>query len=96
MTLSGGRRARLEYAIYGSVDDYSILTIKILNTNQGAIDAAWLEFGDFFAQQDNGCGYLLQPHIRVGRGEISWTRNPAPEEMKALADTAREYIALFA
>jgi len=96
LSLSGDRRARLEYTTCGTADHYSALTITILDTNRGAIDTSRLRFEDYFAQQDNGCGFLLQPHIWLCQGEPSWYRNPAPAEMKALADNAREYIILFA
>ena len=96
LTLSGARRARLEYKTCGTADHYTALAITILDTNQGAIDTSLLRFEDYFANQDNGRGDMLAPHIWACFGETSWNRNPTAAEMKALAGAAKEYIELFA
>ena len=89
LTLSEGRRARVEYKTCGTADHFAALLITILATNQGAIDSSLLRFEDYFAKQDNGCGSKLAPHIWICQGEPSWYRSPTAAEMKALAGAAK-------
>ena len=96
ITLGGDRRARLEFATDGTFERYECLEIAILDKNAGLIDKLRLHFKDIFAAQKVGNdGTTVTPHIWIYNGEVKWYKKPTAFEIKALAQTAHDYIALF-
>ena len=94
-TLSGSRMARLDFVTTGTADNYTALTITILDSNQGAIDSQRLRFKDHFTLTTDTFGNKIAPYIWVYR-DPEWYRKPTAADLKNLATAAKEYIALFA
>ena len=97
ITLSGDRLARLDFVLGGTYEKYECLEITILDKNKGCIDKLTLCFEDIFASQRVGNGdTMTTPYIWIYRGETSWYKQPTISEIKTLAQTAHDYISLFA
>lgn len=96
ISLSGNRRARLEFVTRGVADHYDALNVTILSTTDGRIDILQLRFSEYFAQRKGGCSGTVTPHIWVYRDETEWYVEPTSLEIKAIAQAAYDYIMLFA
>lgn len=94
--LSGSRRARLEFVTSGVADHYDALQVTILSATNGKIDCLRFRFSDSFAPQKGGCSGICYPHIWVDRGEPEWYVAPTAAEIAGLAQTAHDYVMLFA
>ena len=96
ITLGGERLARLNFVTSDTYEKYDCLEIAILDKNAGLIDKLRLHFKDIFAAQKVGNdGTTVTPHIWIYNGEVKWYKKPTAFEIKALAQTAHDYIALF-
>lgn len=97
ITLGGDRLAKLDFLTGGTYEKYECFEIAILDKNKGCIDKLTLRFKDIFAPQKVGTSDTkVTPYIWIYRGETSWYKQPTIFEIKTLAQTAHDYIALFA
>lgn len=96
ITLSGNRRARLEFVTRGVADHYDALNVTILSTTEGKIDILQLRFSEYFAQRKGGCSGTVIPHIWGYSDETKWYVAPTSLEIRAIAQAAYDYIMLFA
>ena len=96
ITLGGDRLARLNFVTSELRDRYDCLEIAILDKNRGLIDKLMLHFKDIFAAQKVGTDTKVTPYIWIYQGEVSWYKAPTSLEIKMLAQTAHDYIELFA
>lgn len=94
--LSGSRRARLEFVTSGVADQYDALQVTILSVTNGKIDCLRFHFKDSFAPRKSGCSGICYPHIWVDRGKPEWYVAPTAAEIAGLAQTAHDYVMLFA
>lgn len=94
--LSGNRRARLEFVTCGTADHFEALDVTILSTTDGQIDHLRLRFKDYFAQRKGGCSGTVWPHIWIYREKADWYVAPTGLEIKTIAQTAYDYVMLFA
>lgn len=96
ITLSGDRLARLNFITSEIHEQYDCFEIAILDKNRGLIDKLMLRFKDIFAAQRVGNdGTKVTPYIWIYAGVASWYKAPTSLEIKKLAQTAHDYIALF-
>jgi len=96
LTLSEGRRARLEFIILGTTDHYEALEVTVINLRDGKIDSIRLRFTDYFAPKQVGSGTTRTPHIWMCDGKARWYVEPAEAEKAALSKAAHDYVMLFA
>ena len=90
ISLSGGRTARMEFATNGHGGHYDTLQITIIGNTESKIDCLRLHFIDHFARRN---GF---PYIWENGNEIDWYTAPTATEITQLAQTAHDYIQLFA
>lgn len=95
LTLSEGRRARLEFITLGTADQYEALQVSVINLNDGKIDCIQLRFSDYFAPKRTVGGDARAPHIWVYQGKAEWYGEPAETEKAALSKAASDYVKLF-
>lgn len=95
MTLSGNRRACLQFTTGMYANHYCILMVSILDTRNGAIGRIKLRFEDYFSTIDTPC-YPRVPQFATDWGTPQWYGIPRPSEIAALAKAAYEYIQVFA
>ena len=97
--LGGGNRAKLQFVTQGYADNYSALLIKIINTNDGELDAIGIKFSDVFGKKKVGNPNFqsgIVPHIWTDRGQSDWyVYRPTANDYKALTDAASAYMEVF-
>ena len=96
IALSGDRLARLNFITSEIHEQYDCFEIAILDKNRGLIDTLLLRFKEIFAAQKVGNDTKVTPYIWIYQGEVSWYKAPTSSEIKKLAQTTHDYIALFA
>ena len=97
LTLSDGRRARLELITLGTTDHYEALQVTILSVGDGKVDQIRLRFADYFAARRMASGDMKTPYIWVYQGKPEWYGTPATDaDVKAIAKAAHDYVTLFA
>lgn len=95
ITLSEGRRARMEFVTTGFTDHYEALQISVINLKDGKIDSILLRFSDYF-RPDAFAGGTRIPHIWLCDGKARWYGEPMDGEKDTLSKAAHDYIRLFA
>ena len=96
LTLSEGRRVRLEFITLGTAEQYEALEVTVINLRDGKIDSIRLRFTDYFAPKQVGSGTTRTPHIWMCDGKARWYGEPAETEKTALSKAANDYVKLFA
>ena len=96
ISLSGNRRARLEFVTCGTADHFEALDVTILSTTDGQVDKLRLRFKDYWEPRKAGCSGTCWPHIWIYRDKAEWYVAPTGFEIKTIAKAAYDYIMLFA
>lgn len=96
ITLSDGRRARLEFVTIGTANKFEALQITVINQKDGTLDKIRLRFADYFAPKGMYASGVLIPHIWIYDGKAQWHGEPLDSEKAALSKAAHDYIKLFA
>jgi hypothetical protein len=96
ISLTGNRRARVEFVTTGIADHYDAIRVKLLNTQEGVIDQQLFRFEDYFSPMPLGGPNAQVPHIWTYRGEPEWYRKPDSADRSALQVDIRDYIQVFA
>ena len=96
LTLSEGRRVRLEFITLGTAEQYEALEVTVINLRDGKLDSIRLRFSDYFAPRPTLGGDARAPHIWMCDGKARWYGEPAEAEKAALSKAAHDYVMLFA
>ena len=96
ISLTGNRRARVEFVTTSIADHYDAIRVKLLNTQEGVIDQQLFRFEDYFQPMPLGGPNAQVPHIWTYRGKPEWYRKPDSADRSALQVDIRDYIQVFA
>lgn len=92
-------RARIEFAIDGTIDHYSALRITILNRTNGTVDQMKIRLDEILGVQpvtNPNFPEGISPYIWVYRSKPEWyVFKPGPNDYKKVSETIRSYVDVF-
>lgn len=92
-------RARIEFAIDGTIDHYSALRITILNRTNGTVDQMKIRLDEILGIQkvlNSNFPEGISPYIWIYRSKPEWyVFKPGPNDYKKIGDTIRSYVDVF-
>lgn len=92
-------RARIEFAIDGTIDHYSALRITILNRTSGTVDQMKIRLDEILGIQpvtNSNFPDGISPYIWIYRSKPEWyVFKPGPDDYKKIGETIRGYVDVF-
>lgn len=80
--------AKVEFMSRGVQNEYNRVQVTIVNKKIGPIEKMQFRFNDFLANKQTS-------YIEIVYGQAKWIRMLTFEERRKMADSIRNYIALF-
>jgi hypothetical protein len=97
--LGGQNRAKLEFTTGIDADEYTRLSVDILNPTDGKVDSLLFRFSDIWGKKE-----VNHPNFRQGVMPNIWTRGqksewyvykPTPRDYEILAEAVNNYLSVF-